>query len=173
MMNAFTTGNNAKAMLSQNKQFTTKDPCLAEKAADPTGTHRLERGEDPILPGRGKQTEIAPLASTPPSRMRTASAERATADGDQSISFILEKLRKDPSLRLSDSGRELLRLLQLQCTALERWPQFAEQLPDHCTDVVMLFARQCAEEWDAAAKALQKRGTSARIGPGDVHNHVQ
>lgn len=108
---------------------------------------RLERGEGPLARERKKPAD-------------TGGAERGPADAVQGTSFILEKLKRDPSLRFSDSGREFLRLLQLQCTALGKWPQLADKLPGHCTDVVIQFARQCAEEWDAAAKALQKRNTA-------------
>lgn len=101
---------------------------------------RLRRGQAPFLPERG--------------------AVRAPADAVQDISFILEKLKRDPSLRFSDSGREFLRLLQLQCTVLGKWTQLSEKLPGHCTAVVTQFARQCAEEWKVAAKELQKRSTS-------------
>jgi hypothetical protein len=121
---------------------------------------RLGRGESPLLPERQKPAGAAPVSSAAPLPMSGASAERNAADPAQSISFILEKLKKDPSLRFSDSGREFLRLLQLQCTALGKWSQLTDKLPGHCTDVVVQFVRQCAEEWDAAARAFQKRSTS-------------
>lgn len=102
---------------------------------------RLRRGDAPFLPER-------------------KNAERSPADAVQNISFILEKLKRDPSLRFSDNGREFLHLLQLQCTVLRKWTQLAEKMPGHCTAVVTQFARQCAEEWSTAAKELQKRSIS-------------
>jgi ParB-like chromosome segregation protein Spo0J len=123
---------------------------------------RLKRGEGPLLPERKKPADRSPPVSAPSSRMRNASASSRPDSADRDISFILEKLRKDPSLRFNDSGRELLRLLQLQCAALGKLPQLTEGLPDHCTDMVVQFACQCAEEWDAAAETLQKRSTLRR-----------
>jgi ParB-like chromosome segregation protein Spo0J len=120
---------------------------------------RLKRGEGPFPPERRKPAEIASLPSAPPPLMRSASTGRAPAGALQNISLILEKLSRDPSLRFSDDGREFLRLLQLQCTALERWPQLAEKLPDHCTGIVIQLARQCAEAWDDIAGTLPKRVT--------------
>lgn len=117
---------------------------------------RLERGQGPLLPGRRNLAGITPRAGTS-ARIRSAAAEPGPGDALRDISVILEKLKKDPSLRFSDSGREFLRLLQLQCTALGKWPQLAEKLPGHCTGAAVQFARQCAEEWEAAARALQQR----------------
>lgn len=121
---------------------------------------RLTRGQAPLLPGREKPAGSPPSSSATLLPMRNASSEPGHPGVVQNMSFIVERLKRDPSLRLSDSGREFLRLLALQCMALEKWPQLAEKLPDHCTDVVVQFARQCAEEWDAAAKALQRRNAS-------------
>jgi hypothetical protein len=121
---------------------------------------RLKRGQSPLLPERKKPPDTPPSSTAPSSQIRNIPAEPKSADPARDISIILEKLKRDPSLRFNDSGREFLRLLQLQCTALGKWPQLAENLPSHCIAVVMQFARQCAEEWDAAARSLQKRCTS-------------
>lgn len=119
---------------------------------------RLERGQGPLLPGRAGPAGTAALPGAPSLRMRSASAEPGPGDAARDIALLLEKLKRDPSLRFSDSGREFLRLLQVQCTALGNWPQLAGKLPVHCTDAAVRFARRCAEEWDAAARALQERG---------------
>jgi ParB-like chromosome segregation protein Spo0J len=119
---------------------------------------RLERGQGPLLPERKKGA--VPSLSAPSSQLGDVSAGPRPTDAVPNISLVLEKLMRDPSLRFSDSGREFLRLLQLQCAALRKLPQLTEKLPDHCTGLVMQFARLCAEEWGAAAKALQKRSTS-------------
>jgi ParB-like chromosome segregation protein Spo0J len=120
---------------------------------------RLAQGQSPLLPGRGKPSDAAPVPGAAPLPASSGGAGRGAADPAQGISVILEKLKRDPSLRFTDSGREFLRLLQLQCTALEKWAQLTDKLPGHCTGVVAQFARQCAEEWDAAASALRKRST--------------
>lgn len=119
---------------------------------------RLQRGQDPLLPGRGKPPGTAP-AGAAPAPMTSPAAQPRPDDALRDITVILDKLKRDPSLRFSDSGREFLRLLQLQCTALGKWPQLAEKLPGHCTGAAVQFARQCAQEWEAAARALQQRST--------------
>lgn len=121
---------------------------------------RLERGQGPLLPGRRNPAGITPLSGTASARIRSAAAEPGPGDALRDIFVILEKLKRDPSLRFSDSGREFLRLLQLQCTALGKWPQLAEKLPGHCTGAAVQFARRCADEWEAAARGLQQRSTS-------------
>lgn len=112
-----------------------------------------------LLPERDKPANTTASPSAPYWRTRNASPDPTPGVAIQDISFILEKLKRDPSLRFNDSGREFLRLLQLQCTALGEWPQLAQKLPGHCTDVMVQFARSCAMEWDAAARSLQRRST--------------
>jgi ParB-like chromosome segregation protein Spo0J len=124
---------------------------------------RLGRGESPVLPGRGTAAGAAAVPGAAALPGSGADAERWAGDRVRSISTIFEKLQRDPSLRFTDSGRDLLRLLQLQCAALGRWPQLTDQLPAHCTGLVAQMARQCAEEWDAAASALQKRSPSLQL----------
>lgn len=65
---------------------------------------------------------------------------------------------RDPSLRNSDSGRQLLRLLQANATGAERLSQMSALVPPHCVTQVALVARQHAQVWQDFASELARRG---------------
>jgi ParB-like chromosome segregation protein Spo0J len=84
-------------------------------------------------------------ADSPDSMLRAASA---TA---------LEKLLRDPSLRHSEPGRYLLRLLQLNAAGEQEWPRVLTALPPHCLATVVVLARQYGEMWLGFAQELDER----------------
>ncbi|MER7845175.1 hypothetical protein ABTZ03_14660 [Kitasatospora sp. NPDC096077] len=73
----------------------------------------------------------------------------------------LESLRKDPSLRLSDSGRQLLQLLNVHLAKPDQWNRLAHGVPTHRADAVALMARACAEQWLEFARAMDGRSETA------------
>ncbi|WP_214110399.1 ParB/RepB/Spo0J family partition protein [Acrocarpospora catenulata] len=100
---------------------------------------RILRGADPERP--------KPPAGRPP-KERTDPTDRPA---------ILQTLRKDPSLRLTDPGRELLRLLHSRAIAVGDWRDLVDAVPAHCMDSVARLARDCAEAWGQFATELQRR----------------
>jgi hypothetical protein len=104
---------------------------------------RLERGEDPVPvqlrsgdPGDERQQVR---------RARTAEA----ADPGRS----LDLLRDDPSLRYTETGRVLLRLL-IATIALERPERLVAGLPAHSRAAAATLARECARRWQRIAAEL-------------------
>ena len=65
---------------------------------------------------------------------------------------VLEKLQRDPSLRLKEEGRNLLRLLQQNAAA--DWFDLTAAIPPHCTALVGSLARQYADFWLKLAQHL-------------------
>lgn len=86
--------------------------------------------------------------------------DRTGRQGQPHSGLALDKLRRDPSLRLRRDGRELLRLLQH--STLVGWPGLSAVVPRHCETLVAHLARQCAEQWLEFAKALEGREESER-----------
>lgn len=73
------------------------------------------------------------------------------------LGLTLQKLMKDPSLRHTDPGRELLRLLQaLAATAKDR-TELLDSVPAHCSGVVAELARAYAVSWCQFAEELERR----------------
>jgi ParB-like chromosome segregation protein Spo0J len=98
---------------------------------------RLERGEKPTLPGP------AP-----------ARAGVAPPGPDAAV----QKLLRDPSLRHSEHGRQLLRLLQVNNAAdAQDWSGMVVAVPPHCTAIIGQIARHYAQMWQGFAQELDQR----------------
>ncbi|MFF2021581.1 ParB N-terminal domain-containing protein [Streptomyces sp. NPDC058171] len=110
---------------------------------------RMRRGEDPI-PSRhrlsaGQRTERnAPVGDTggDTGAHGTPRAERGR--------FLLS-LRTDPSLRFSEIGRALLRLLDANTLDAAQWDRLAAAVPQRWSPVVADLALDCAADWSALA----------------------
>jgi hypothetical protein len=108
---------------------------------------RVRRGEPPVPPNR--RTKHLRLAPEPP-------AERPAAVGT-TIGTILQCLKNDPSLRLTDAGRALLRWVTSRAIQPEERHQVADTVPPHSTYTVAALARHCADEWLRLANDLETR----------------
>lgn len=67
---------------------------------------------------------------------------------------IVQQLRNDPALRFSETGRALLRLLEVRGVSPERWAAIARHVPPHCRDAVAQIAVECADTWRSFAESL-------------------
>lgn len=110
---------------------------------------RMKRGDDP-LPLRQRGGEPRPLRP---------GAGRRTPMRDRSVN--LQNLRRDPSLRFTESGRALLRWLDGHATGPEGCAELIGAIPAHCTYVVADIARSVAEEWLEFAEQLKQRANEA------------
>jgi hypothetical protein len=70
---------------------------------------------------------------------------------------VLRNLSKDPSLRFSESGRDLLRWLYIHAKGPDGGTDMIDAMPPHSAYVVVEVARGCAEEWSAFAAQLEQR----------------
>lgn len=107
----------------------------AETDADPGETH-----ETPGTP--------VPAARRPPDSPSAAPTDPAST---------VEKLMRDPSLRSSNRGKGLLRLLHVNAAAMGQVPDIASGVPPHCVTTVVQLARQYAEMWQEFARELDGR----------------
>lgn len=123
---------------------------------------RMERGEGPVLP-RQRESAARADGSSPADRQRAPSALPVRAKPsrtpweDADGTTLVENLRKDPSLRFSESGRQLLRLLHTVTIGQQEWNRLRDNVPPHCTDVVATAARICAQAWQQFATELEQR----------------
>ena len=116
---------------------------------------RMRRGENPLAaPGPRPAPAPAPPAPAPPAPAGAVPLTRARTRDSQ---FILQNLLHDPSLRHTDTGRELLRWLRTHIIAAAEWPALAGTVPPHCAEVVAELARQCADTWSQMAHHLEHR----------------
>lgn len=114
---------------------------------------RLREGQDPVPP-RQCRAEVAknglPDKESKPAAAPAQSVDRASA---------LQNLRKDPSLRLTDAGRLLLRWFETGPTDAHERTSVANVLPAHCLDTIAILARGQAAAWQELADELDKRNS--------------
>ncbi|MDL4818691.1 ParB/RepB/Spo0J family partition protein [Actinomadura opuntiae] len=143
----------ASEIFQQNPHATTREVAKLAQISATTAKdvrNRLLRGEDPVPPKqRGAAAPSAPAAprtpagATPPTRRPPAVA--------------LSRLRTDPSLRFSETGRTLLRWLEALGNQPDEWLAVAQSVPAHCAPAIVEMARQRAEDWHNFASALDQR----------------
>jgi ParB-like chromosome segregation protein Spo0J len=106
---------------------------------------RLDRGDDPVP--EAQRREDAPSEAS-------LGDPHAGAD----LVTLLESLQNDPSLRVSESGRALLRWILSRSIRPSDWIELADKVPPHCTYIVINLARAYAAEWQQLAEDLERRG---------------
>ncbi|WP_409491170.1 ParB/RepB/Spo0J family partition protein [Amycolatopsis sp. cmx-11-12] len=117
---------------------------------------RLERGESPTPDGsRRLRTKPLPLGRTEPDIGRAVDRERLV---------VLEQLKADPALRLSEVGRILLRMLSMHSMDGQEWERILHGVPPHLYGVVAGFARDHARVWAGFADHLENRATDLATG---------
>lgn len=85
---------------------------------------------------------------------RTAPA-RAAWPAPAELDDAMEFLRRDPTLRYSDSGRGLLRWLAARTLTVEQWRQSSGEVPPHSRAALARVARECASAWSTIAEELE------------------
>ncbi|MDR6594568.1 ParB/RepB/Spo0J family partition protein [Saccharothrix longispora] len=131
---------------------------------------RLPRARPEARPGEdGGAGGAAPAtALVPEARSRSADVDRHNRDVDrhnrdiEQLKRTYRLLCQDPSLRMTESGRLLLRLLHLHLVGIREWEQLLETVPPHRVESVAHLAGECARTWlDFADRiARQSAGVS-------------
>jgi hypothetical protein len=112
---------------------------------------RMRQTENPVLPNpRQHDNELRNNNAPPPSFSRHAPPKSGKS--------ILLSLKKDPSLRFTEVGRALLRLLDANTIDPEGWLRLIDNVPAHCASMVADIARECAESWHYVAQQVERRG---------------
>jgi hypothetical protein len=113
--------------------------------------NRLRRGEDPLPKRRGNTVSLA--------SRRAGHAERRAPGRalSQDSAAMVEKLRVDPALRFSETGRNLLMLLNIHTMRSEDWEDIISNVPPHCGGIVAALARDCAEVWTDFASRVERQ----------------
>lgn len=127
---------------------------IARKAGVSPGTvrdvrRRLHRGEDPV-PQKRPAPGPAAVPSARPKNVMTMTARPSRISA-------LQGLYRDPSLRQTENGRLLLRLLEVGSVSAEQWNRLVAAVPAHRADAVSAAAAECAEAWQEFADRLAHR----------------
>ncbi|GAA3219267.1 ParB/RepB/Spo0J family partition protein [Actinocorallia longicatena] len=113
--------------------------------------NRLLHGEDPVPP-RQRITKPIP-AEAAPIKVKQPIQSLHSHDRRRAI----DRLKADPSLRFSESGRMLLRWLDVMANQKDQWDTIANNLPGHCAQIVAELARQCSDDWQHFAATVEHR----------------
>lgn len=127
--------------------------------------NRLARGEDPV-PENRRRSGARP-------RREVGGGARGQAEGicgrieNRLLSHaqradLVQALRRDPSLRLSESGRLLLRWLEVSQAATQDWERIVRAVPSHRVREIAELAKSCAEEWGRLAEQMSSQ-PAARV----------
>lgn len=154
----------AAELLTQRPEASLRDVARASGISPATVLdvrRRLERGEAPApekpkaardvvaSDGGVNDSTLASRSGLQPACMSSSASRRPTVT--------VEKLRRDPSLRSNEQGKEILRLLHVNAVSSEQLPAVAEAVPPHCVTIVVQLARQYAKMWQELARELDRR----------------
>lgn len=118
---------------------------------------RLQRGEDPVPPQQAGTAAPQP-APAPPAPPPAPPAEELAA--------LHRNLCRDPALRHTERGRQLLRLLGVALLPGADWSALAATVPAHRTRAVAELASACARGWESFAQAESAAASAAGGRPG-------
>nr|WP_063795949.1 ParB N-terminal domain-containing protein [Peterkaempfera griseoplana] len=123
---------------------------------------RLQSGElpAPIRPAAARTPGETGDEVAVPVQVGQRRLERQARLAPPDPGSLLEKLLRDPSLRLKEEGRHLLRLLQQNAIAVRERSELTAAVPPHCGDLVVNLARQYAATWLEFAQSLDERERS-------------
>jgi ParB-like chromosome segregation protein Spo0J len=102
---------------------------------------RLRSGEEPTS---RRPAAVTRLEKKP---ARTAAPPRADT------SYVLDRMRKDPALRFTESGRAVLRWLEVPFGGADL-KTVVDKIPSHCAPGLAEVARQRSRDWDQLAELL-------------------
>ena len=109
---------------------------------------RVRKGIDPVLPPKHLSQENRQAGPVKPRK----------ASSQVDFKTVLQRLRQDPSVRYTESGRTVLRWLRPpRLLSNSDWESVADCIPPHCTFDVIRIARSCATAWDSFADELERR----------------
>lgn len=117
---------------------------------------RLERGEEPV-PVR-QETTAGDEHKEAPRQVTSLTGRRPMQPPSTAV---LEKLLRDPSLRQSEQGRRLLRMLNENAAGAVNMPDVVASVPAHCLVLAMQIARQNSQMWLDFAQELDMRAKVA------------
>ncbi|OKI02521.1 streptomycin biosynthesis protein [Streptomyces sp. CB02923] len=131
--------------------------------------NRLLRGEDPLLAERGARGKRGGHQGRGPGRCpaprretgSTAARPRMPAADRRRV---VNRLKGDPALRYSDTGRTLLRLLGIHTVSAEEWEKITAGIPQNHRRTVAQLARTYADNWSELAQHAAERDAAESVG---------
>jgi ParB-like chromosome segregation protein Spo0J len=159
----------AAEFLSTNPRASLRE--IARKAGVSVTTardvrQRLDKGESPLPDNLTRKSAGTAGTVVPTAVAVNGSAVSALGDArDESRAGarvlpggrrdLLQRLRNDPSVRSSERGRALLRLLSTVVVAISACNEFTDAVPTHCSGIFAEIARKNARAWQEIADKFE------------------
>jgi hypothetical protein len=147
-------GLSPKTIAAIRRRSSAEIPQLPHRVGRDGRTRSLTRDRSRSIPqlrlvdgpsSRGQAGEGPPTALT------------SDASSEDDLASLLLALRKDPSIRLTEAGRVLLRILGLHMIDEREWNRLAASVPDHALERTVKLTRGCAARWAEFGDALAAR----------------
>jgi ParB-like chromosome segregation protein Spo0J len=122
---------------------------------------RMRRGED-CVPG---SQDAGPRR--PASACDRAAARRRRRGEPLAWRAARECLVKDPALRYTEAGRELVRWFDARAIDAGDWRGVIDAIPPHWAETLIDVAHSCGNEWHELATALERRNAISVVTGGD------
>lgn len=103
------------------------------------------------------QRNPASSGADAPSPRRAPAVEADPGADPFPVNRAVRLLAADPSVRLSERGRSLIRLLVSQAAATHGWPELLDAVPAHQSGAVLALAEDYERMWRQIADGLRRR----------------
>lgn len=115
---------------------------------------RVQAGQHPVPVRQRAGVVPAPRGGA------SQAARFGVRDEVEGVADVVARLRNDPSLRFTDVGRLVLRLLDVHSMDNDDWTRLVDLLPQHCAPTVAEAANRCADLWRNVADHLKRRAAA-------------
>ncbi|GGT65135.1 hypothetical protein GCM10010207_75450 [Streptomyces atratus] len=116
---------------------------------------RVMRGEDPV-PSRQRGHAAAQRSPQQPA-CRPPQQRPVITRSPAELGSIFDTLRRDPSMRLNEMGRHILRMLDAAALVARDRQRFVESVPAHCKNQMSELVHGYAEIWETFAHDLKSQ----------------
>lgn len=150
----------ASELITLNPECSSRE--IARKAGISPSTvrdvrERLRRGMDPV-PVRRRSGNPAERPTPERKLQERVELEQSESFGNRDV--IIDKLSRDPSIRLNTHGRTMLRWFSAESQQLDHaWGALVNHVPDHCVCLVADLACSIASAWLGLASEMRRRGS--------------
>lgn len=111
---------------------------------------RIMQGHDPV-PQKLQEAPEKPGRVSGSTALRRTRGPRA-----RQAASILDRLRRDPSLRSSEACQALLKLLSTSIIGIEEWPDLIQYIPPHGIVMMAEIAKEFSRIWGSYAEDLER-----------------
>lgn len=161
----------AGALMADNPQLSLRQVARAAGISPETARAvrgRLRCGEDPVAARQRDRRPPDPIPAAARRRLPDGQPQGQPDAGPAGTPMpmpgraaVLRHLRSDPTLRFTETGRTLLRLLDVHAMSAQQLATIAGGVPAHCRDTVAGVAMECAQVWTTFAEQLKRDTTDA------------